>query len=221
MELDFELTHGFSRASFKKTQTRHKNNREDRPCDSLNKHRDGTAPRRFSAMKRPDADAMPSEARTDGLPISGGKDLPGFHQVLGYRQVSWTDDEAVIELDVQACHLNMAGVLHGGVLTSLLDVVLAEAGTYCPHPGRVRKAITLVLNTTFTGQCSGGVIRAIGKRRAGGTRIFNSSGEIRDQHDRLLAIGEATFRLRSGSEHPQGVPLTLLAEHNQKENSDV
>src|SRR5690606_16561452 len=93
---------------------------------------------------------------TAELPISGGKDLPGFHQVLGYRQVSWTEDEAVIELDVQACHLNMAGVLHGGVLTSLLDVVLAEAGTYCPYPGRVRKAITLVLNTTFTGQCSGG-----------------------------------------------------------------
>ncbi|MCQ4329589.1 PaaI family thioesterase [Stutzerimonas stutzeri] len=172
-------------------------------------------------MKRPDIDRLTSDAPSDNLPISGGKDLPGFHQVLGYRQVSWTEDEAVIELDVQACHLNMAGVLHGGVLTSLLDVVLAEAGTYCPYPGRVRKAITLVLNTTFTGQCSGGVIRAIGKRRAGGTRIFNSSGEVRDRDDRLLAIGEATLRLRSGSEHPQGVPFTSLAQDNKKENGDV
>ncbi|HAB63558.1 MAG TPA: PaaI family thioesterase, partial [Pseudomonas sp.] len=56
------------------------------------------------------------DSRTNHLPISGGSDLPGFHQVLGYRQVSWTEDEAVIELDVQACHLNMAGVLHGGVM---------------------------------------------------------------------------------------------------------
>ncbi len=174
-----------------------------------------------SAMTGQDVDPLTSETPMNALPISGGKDLPGFHQVLGYRQVSWTEDEAVIELDVQACHLNMAGVLHGGVLTSLLDVVLAEAGTYCPYPGRVRKAITLVLNTTFTGQCSDGVIRAIGKRRAGGTRIFNSSGEVRDQDDRLLAIGEATFRLRSGSEHPQGVPLTFPAQDNKKENGDV
>ena len=167
-------------------------------------------------------DPLTSGTPTNNLPISGGKDLPGFHQVLGYRQVAWSEGEAVIELDVQACHLNMAGVLHGGVLTALLDVVLAEAGTYCPYPGRVRKAITLVLNTTFTGQCSSGVIRAIGKRRAGGSRIFNSSGEIRDQDDRLLAIGEATFRLRSGSEHPEGVPLTSLAQHNnKKENGDV
>jgi uncharacterized protein (TIGR00369 family) len=172
-------------------------------------------------MKGLDVDQLTSEAPTNDLPISGGKDLPGFHQVLGYRQVSWTEDEAVIELDVLACHLNMAGVLHGGVITALLDVVLAEAGTYCPYPGRVRKAITLVLNTTFTGQCSGGVIRAIGKRRAGGSRIFNSSGEVRDQDDRLLAIGEATFRLRSGSEHPQGVPLIFPAQNNKKENGDV
>jgi uncharacterized protein (TIGR00369 family) len=173
-------------------------------------------------MKGLDVDQLTSEAPTNDLPISGGKDLPGFHQVLGYRQVSWTEDEAVIELDVQACHLNMGGVLHGGVITALLDVVLAEAGTYCPYPGRVRKAITLVLNTTFTGQCSGGVIRAIGKRRAGGTRIFNSSGEVRDQDDCLLAIGEATFRLRSGSEHPQGVPLNFPAQdNNKKENGDV
>ena len=172
-------------------------------------------------MKGPDVDPLTSDTPTNNLPISGGKDLPGFHQVLGYRQVSWMEDEAVIELDVQACHLNMAGVLHGGVITALLDVVLAEAGTYCPYPGRVRKAITLVLNTTFTGQCSGGVIRAIGTRRAGGTRIFNSSGEVRDQEDRLLAIGEATFRLRSGSEDPQGVPLTFPAQNNKKEYGDV
>jgi len=161
------------------------------------------------------------ESQTNDMPITGGKDLPGFHQVLGYRQVSWTEDEAVIELDVQPCHLNMAGVLHGGVMTALLDVVLAEAGTYCPYPGRVRKAMTLVLNTTFTGQCSGGVIRAIGRRRAGGSRIFNSSGEIRDSEDRLLAIGEATFRLRSGSEQAQGVPMDFLAPNNKKEDGNV
>lgn len=139
--------------------------------------------------------------------ISGGKDLPGFHQVLGYRQVSWEEDRAVIELEIQPQHLNLAGVIHGGVLTSLLDVALAEAGTYCPYPGRMRKAITLSLTTTFTGQCTGGVIQVTGIKRAGGSRIFNSTGEVRDQNGNLLAIAEGTFRLRSGSEDPRGMPL--------------
>lgn len=86
-----------------------------------------------------------------------GADLPGFHNVLGYRQASWDAHESVIELELQPKHLNMGGVIHGGVLSSLLDIALAQAGTHCPYPGRVRKAVTLSLTTTFTGQCSGGL----------------------------------------------------------------
>ncbi|MEQ9547922.1 MAG: PaaI family thioesterase [Marinobacter sp.] len=143
----------------------------------------------------------------ENLHIRGGEDLPGFHNLLGYRQVSWEENEAVIELDLQPRHLNLGGVIHGGVLTSLLDIVLAEAGTYCPYPGRMRKAITLSLTTTFTGQCSGGTIRVTGRKRAGGTRIFNSTGEVHDDKGNLLAIAEGTFRIRSGSEKPKGVPI--------------
>ncbi|MDX1817931.1 MAG: PaaI family thioesterase [Marinobacter sp.] len=143
----------------------------------------------------------------DNPHISGGDDLPGFHNLLGYRQVSWEENEAVIALDLQPKHLNLGGVIHGGVLTSLLDIAMAEAGTYCPYPGRMRKAITLSLTTTFTGQCSGGVIRVTGRKRAGGTRIFNSTGEVHDEQGNLLAIAEGTFRIRSGSEKPEGVPI--------------
>lgn len=143
----------------------------------------------------------------DILHISGGQDLPGFHSLLGYRQASWEESEAVIELELAAHHLNLGGVIHGGVLTSLLDIAMAEAGTYCPYPGRMRKAITLSLTTTFTGQCSAGTIRVTGRKRAGGTRIFNSTGEVHDDQGNLLAIAEGTFRIRSGSEKPEGVPI--------------
>ena len=139
--------------------------------------------------------------------FADGKDLPGFHSLLGYRKVSWEEDEAVLELELQPRHLNLGGVIHGGVLTSLLDIVLAQAGTYCPYPGRMRKAITLSLTTTFTGQCSGGTIRVTGRKRAGGTRIFNSTGEVHDDKGSLLAIAEGTFRIRSGSDKPEGVPI--------------
>ncbi len=139
--------------------------------------------------------------------IIDGKDLPGFHSMLGYRKVSREENEAIIELEILPNHLNFGGVIHGGVLTSLLDIALAEAGTYCPFPGRIRKAITLSLTTTFTGQCSGGVIRITGRKRAGGSRIFNSTGEVHDENGNLLALGEGTFRIRSGSESPDGVPI--------------
>lgn len=139
--------------------------------------------------------------------LMNGTDLPGFHSLLGYRQASWNENEAVIELELQARHLNLGGVIHGGVLTSLLDIAMAQAGTHCPYPGRMRKAITLSLTTTFTGQCSSGVIRVTGRKRAGGTRIFNSTGEVHDDQGNLLAIAEGTFRIRSGSDKPEGVPI--------------
>ncbi|MDK9558540.1 PaaI family thioesterase [Marinobacter sp. M216] len=136
-----------------------------------------------------------------------GAELSGFHSLLGYQQAEWVEGEAVIALELQPRHLNLAGVIHGGVLTSLLDIAMAQAGTYCPYPGRMRKAITLSLTTTFTGQCSGGTIRVTGRKRAGGTRIFNSTGEVHDDQGNLLAIAEGTFRIRSGSDKPEGVPI--------------
>lgn len=131
----------------------------------------------------------------------------GFHEVLGYRQAEWREGYAVLTLEVQPHHLNLGGVLHGGVLVSLLDIVCAQAGLYCPYPGRIRKAITLSLSSTFTGQANAGVIRAVGTLRASGTRIFNSTGEVFSEDGRLLALAEGTFRTRSGSEKPEGVPI--------------
>lgn len=130
----------------------------------------------------------------------------GFHSNLGYHQVAWQKDFAEIGLEILPKHLNLAGVIHGGVLTSLLDVVGAAAGTYCTQKGHRRYAITLTLNTTFTGQCSGGTIRAVANCRASGSRIFNSFCEIFDDNGQLLAMAIGTFRLRSGSENPEGVP---------------
>ncbi len=129
----------------------------------------------------------------------------GYHAMLGFRHISWNEKRVEIALTLQPHHLNRSGILHGGVLASLLDIACAQAGTFCPYKNRVRKAITLSLTTSFTGQCSQGEIRIVGKLRAFGTRIYNSSGEIFDEQGNLLAMGEGTFRLRSGSEQREGV----------------
>lgn len=128
-------------------------------------------------------------------PLQSLDDIQAFHEILGFRQVQWQEGLAVLELDLRPYHLNLGGVVHGGVLSSLLDIACAQAGLYCPE--RSRKAITLSLTTTFTGQVNGGLIRTIGTLRSQGRRIFNSSGEILDSEGRLLAMGEGTFRIRS------------------------
>lgn len=131
----------------------------------------------------------------------------GFFNHLGLRLVQWEEDLAVLELELGPEHLNRGKVLHGGVLTSMIDIACGFAGCFCPDPERIRKAVTLSLTTSFTGQTSAGTIRAIGRKRVGGRRIFTATAEVVSASGELLALGEGTYRYRRGSEAPAGEPL--------------
>lgn len=130
----------------------------------------------------------------------------GFRNLIGFRMLDWRPDYAVIELEIAPHHLNRSKVLHGGVITTLIDCVCGYAGCHCTRPGHVRKAVTLSLTASFTGQASNGIIQAIGRKRAGGRRIFAASAEVINNKGEVIAIGESTQRYRTGSEHPEGVP---------------
>lgn len=131
----------------------------------------------------------------------------GFQQLLGYRLAEWDEGRAVLELEVEHKHTNRAGVLHGGVLATLIDTACGFSATYCPHPGRVRRVVTLSLTTSFTGQIRHGLIRAVARKVSGGSRIVFCQAEVMDAHGKLLGHGQGTFRYRTGSEHPEGVAL--------------
>lgn len=130
----------------------------------------------------------------------------GFARQLGCRVVRWEPDYVEVELNIAPQHLNRAGTVHGGVLATLIDVACALAGLYHEDPGTVRKAVTLSLNSSFTGQVSTGTLRAQGRVRAGGRSIFFASTEVTDASGHLIAHGEAVNRYRRGSENPHGAP---------------
>ncbi|QOR38807.1 PaaI family thioesterase [Billgrantia diversa] len=131
--------------------------------------------------------------------------LMGYHELLGMQVVEWSEGIAVVELVADPRHLNRSGIVHGGVLTSMLDSALSLAGLHCPLPGRVRRGMTLSLTTTFVGPAGAGVLRATGRVRGGGRKVYMACGEVTDAEGLLLAMGEGAFRRRSGSESPEGV----------------
>ena len=47
--------------------------------------------------------------------------LNGFMHKIGGRLIKWEPDHAVIELEVAELHRNGIGVVHGGVMASLID----------------------------------------------------------------------------------------------------
>jgi uncharacterized protein (TIGR00369 family) len=131
----------------------------------------------------------------------------GFQKLLGYRLVRWEKDLAEIELEATADHTNRSGLLHGGVHATLLDSAAGLAGVFCDVPGNVIRATTLSFSVQFIAAGKAGMLRAIGRRRGGGARIFFAAAEILDADGRLLATGEGSYRYIPGFEPPAGGPL--------------
>ena len=149
----------------------------------------------------------PNDLEPFADPLLAPEQPSAFQRTIRYRLAEWKPDEAVLVLDLLPRHLNRGGVVHGGVLATLIDTVGGFAGTFCTVPGNKRGTVTLSLTTSFLGQASGGTLRAVGRRRGGGRKIFMASCEIFDAEGNLIAMGEGTYRYRSGSEDPEGVPV--------------
>ena len=130
----------------------------------------------------------------------------GFNSLIGFELIEWRSDHAVLQLVIESKHLNRSGVIHGGVLATMIDAACGYAGCYCETPGNVRAALTLSLTTSYLGSTSSGVLHCTAKKRGGGRRIFNATAEILTEDGAMIALGQSTYRYRSGSEDPAGVP---------------
>jgi uncharacterized protein (TIGR00369 family) len=128
-----------------------------------------------------------------------------FLAMLNTTVEEWRDGYARIGLILERKHLNRSGVVHGGVLATLLDHTGGFCGLYCTVPGNRRYGMTLSLTTNYVGQSAGGRLFAIGERVSGGGRIYHSRTEVRTDGDLVVATGSGVYRYRSGSEKPEGV----------------
>ena len=130
----------------------------------------------------------------------------GLQDHLGYRLVEWAEDHAVIELDVQNHHCNRAGILHGGVLTTLMDTASGYAICFCPVPGNVRKSLTLSLTTNFLGMAEQGVVRVVARKQGGGRKVVFTEATAYNAAGDVIGTSTGTFKYHRGSEDPAGVP---------------
>ena len=131
----------------------------------------------------------------------------GFNSLIGFDLVEWRSDLAVLELLLASKHLNRSGVIHGGLLATMIDAACGYAGCYCDTPGNVRMAVTLSLTTSYLGSTSSGLLRCTANKRGGGRRIFSATAEVLTGDGAMIALGQSTYRYRSGSESHAGVPL--------------
>ena len=120
----------------------------------------------------------------------------GFNHLIGLSLLRWTEQDCLASLDIGPSHLNPAGLVHGGVFSTMLDVVLAMSGSYSPPPLYLMPGLTLNLNTQFISAATNDDIKiyATAEKTGGGRSVFFASGEVFTPDGRILASATGTFK---------------------------
>lgn len=116
-----------------------------------------------------------------------------FHNWMGMTLLAASEGEVELGLDAQPHHLNLQGLLHGGVLATLADTATGLAVRTKLEPGR--RHVTIQLGVQYLSAGAAGPITAHGRTVRVGRQIAYAEAEIRDANDRLLATAQATVAI--------------------------
>lgn len=115
-----------------------------------------------------------------------------FWGLLGCEIVHVDSSKAAICLDITPIHLNLLGIVHGGVLMSLLDnamgltVMLAAVN---------ERAVTANMNTQFLASCKSGILLCEAELLHRTKRTLTLNAQVKDEEGKLLALGSGAYRL--------------------------
>lgn len=121
---------------------------------------------------------------------------PHFIGELGFKVLEFRKDYAKMALDLEPWHLNRLGVVHGGVLMTLLDSTCSMCGLFSADRDSRKGSVTVSLSTNFIGQARSGRLISIGTSTASGKSLYFASAEIRSEEGVLLATATSVHRYR-------------------------
>jgi uncharacterized protein (TIGR00369 family) len=116
-----------------------------------------------------------------------------YLEFLGFRLISWKDGFARIEMPVRGVHRNTVGFLHGGIISSLLDIAGAVAGSFGVSTEMV--SVTVNLNVNFMAPHRADSVIAEGELiRMTNTLFFAQSKLFDPRNKRLCATATGTYK---------------------------
>lgn len=118
-----------------------------------------------------------------------------FWGFLGCQLESLTPQRAMVSLQAEAHHLNVIGIVHGGVLSSLLDNAM---GVLVMSILPEMKIVTTNLNVHFVAPMQPGRLVVSAELVHQSRKMLTVYGEVTDGEGKLGTIGTGTFRILSG-----------------------
>lgn len=122
---------------------------------------------------------------------------PFFDEHLPIRVVERGGGRIVLTCTFADEHLNVAGMVHGGLLGSLLDMGVAGASAAAVNDGADTYALTLSITINFVSAAGAGPVRCVGRCVGGGgtTKFAEASIFSDDAEDDPVATAVGTVRV--------------------------
>lgn len=114
-----------------------------------------------------------------------------FHASMGFEVVQAEHGSVLLSFRALPEHLNLQGVIHGGVLATLADTAMGLAVRTAVEPGQ--RHVTIQLGVQYLHSASPGAIRARGHVLRAGSQIAHADAELVDDGERVLARAQGTY----------------------------
>ncbi len=131
----------------------------------------------------------------------------GYPRHLSMRVVDVTLDTSRVELDIAPFHLQPFGIVHGGVIATLVDTATFWAGF-----GLLAEDAGLVnvdLKVNYLQTASKGRLIATGRCIRAGRTVSYAEAYVRTEDDKLIAHGTSTLMVLPGKGISVGQPKFL------------
>lgn len=118
-----------------------------------------------------------------------------FQKLLGIEIISVSTDEVTIKIPFRNELIGGGSALHGGVISSLLDLTGAMAAWSGHDPSRGMKASTVSLTINFLSAAIEKDIFATGTVRRRGRELIFCDVNIKDNDGKDIACGSMIYRI--------------------------
>jgi uncharacterized protein (TIGR00369 family) len=120
-----------------------------------------------------------------------------FHTWAGMDVVEAVPGEVTIAMRVEERHVNLQGLVHGGMLAILADTACGLSIRSAMEPGRLH--VTADMDIHFLAPAKPGMLLGRGKAVKVGHSLAFAEASIEDERGRLLAKAQSRFSV-SGTE---------------------
>jgi acyl-coenzyme A thioesterase 13 len=122
-------------------------------------------------------------------------DETGCQRTLGYvLDVGQKDRRARCRMEVTEAHLNRHGVLHGGLVSLLLDSAMGATASLSIDPAGKAPFLTISITVQFLAPAGPGPVTAIGQVTGGGSSLLFVEGVLTDAAGTKVATATGVFK---------------------------